>query len=373
MTTAAQEIVHVDLGERSYDIHIGAGNRDRLGELIAPVLAGGKVLIIADETVAGHHSDAVLGSLKAAGIEAVMKTFPAGEPSKSIEQAQQLWQACADERIDRAGAIIALGGGVSGDLAGFVAATWMRGVRFVQIPTSLLAMVDSSVGGKTGVNSAAGKNLIGSFKQPDIVVIDPNMLNSMNDREYRAGLAEILKYGIIKDADFLAWQENNGAALAARDTNAVIHAVATSCRIKAWYVQNDEQEHGVRAHLNYGHTFGHAIERQTKYRTYLHGEAVAIGMEMAIDAADRLGMLTENNVRERQRALCELYQLPTTHQAADVAAEAQALCDLCVLDKKVRAGKTRFVLPTAAGSVESVTSPDPALITAAFASCITSS
>jgi 3-dehydroquinate synthase len=361
--------VAVPLGARAYDIHIDPGNLDRAGALIAPRLDGGRVLVVADATVAAAHGARLLASLAAAGIAAAIETFPAGEPSKSLATADLLWQACAKHRIDRSGAVIGFGGGVSGDLAGFVAACWMRGVAFVQIPTSLLAMVDSSVGGKTGVNSAAGKNLVGAFCQPRLVVIDPAIVATMDQREYAAGLAEVLKYGVIYAPAFLNWQEANAEALTAREPAAVAHAVAESCRIKAWYVEQDEFEQGVRAHLNYGHTFGHAIERETRYAAYLHGEAVGIGMRMACDLARRLGLLTEADLPARQDALLRRYGLPLTHRPAD-AGEAARLAAHCGLDKKVRQGATRFILPTRAGHVDLVASPDPAAVVAAFQSAL---
>ena len=363
--------VRVELGERSYPIHIGAGLLAEAGALMRPSLTGGRVLVVADATVARLHGERLLASLTAAGIAAEVATFAAGEPNKSLTTADALWQACAKHRIDRTGAIIALGGGVSGDLAGFVAACWMRGIGFVQVPTTLLAMVDSSVGGKTGVNSAAGKNLIGAFKQPSCVVIDPTVLSTMDGREYRAGLAEVLKYGVIRDPAFLTWQESNAEALAARDPAAVTHAVAESCRIKAWYVAEDETEQGVRAELNYGHTFGHALERETAYTTYLHGEAVGIGMRMAVDLARRLGVLEDPALAERQDALLDRYGLPTTHRVDVIADVAKRLTSHCALDKKVAAGRTRFVVPHAAGKV-SVRSVDAvAAVEAAFASALT--
>jgi len=266
--------------------------------------------------------------------------------------------------------VIALGGGVCGDLAGFVAASWMRGVRFLQVPTTLLAMVDSSVGGKTGVNSAAGKNLIGAFQQPAFVLIDPAVLATMDDREYRAGLAEVLKYGVIRDPAFFAWQEAHHAGLVAREPAAVTHAVATSCRIKAWYVVEDEREQGVRAHLNYGHTFGHALERETGYARYLHGEAVAIGMAMAADCAERLGLLEDDDLRRRQAALAAAYGLPRVHRSADSAAVLDRLVASVRLDKKARRGRTRFVLPRGLGAIEMVDEPDAEAVRAAFAAAM---
>ena len=362
--------VEVALGDRSYPIHIGAGLLAQAGALIRPHLKGGKALVIADATVARLHGATLSTALDAAGIAHALTTFPAGEPSKSLTTADLLWQACAANRIDRSGAIIALGGGVSGDLAGFVAAAWMRGITFIQVPTTLLAMVDSSVGGKTGVNSAAGKNLIGAFKQPSCVVIDPLLIASMDPREYRAGLAEVLKYGVIKDPAFFAWQEAHADALARGEPAAVAHAVAESCRIKAWYVAEDETEQGARAHLNYGHTFGHALERETKYTQYLHGEAVGIGMRMAADLAKRLGMLSDATLIPRQDALLARFGLPTTHQAADAAALAKVLTGHCGLDKKVAAGRMRFVLPTRLGEVETREIGQVDLVEAAFAGAL---
>lgn len=359
-------IVPVALGERSYDIHLAPGALDRVGALIAPRLSGKKILVVADETVARLHGARLEAALQAAGLIATTVTFPAGEPSKSLSTAERLWQACADAKIDRTDAIIGFGGGVSGDLAGFVAACWMRGVRFIQIPTTLLAMVDSSVGGKTGVNSAAGKNLVGAFKQPKAVVIDPTLIATMDPREYRAGLAEVLKYGVIRDPVFFAWQETFADELERGDADAVAHAVAESCRLKAWYVAEDETEQGVRAHLNYGHTFGHALERETGYSRFLHGEAVGIGMRMAAELARRTGMLTDPDLPRRQDHLLRRFRLPLVYTARDPQAAARALAGHCALDKKVAKGRTRFVLPTRFGSVDLVEAPDTAAVEAAF-------
>jgi len=368
---AAPRTVAVELGPDSYPIHIGAGLIDRVGELVRPHLGSDHVLIVADEQVARHHGARLGAALNAAGVRADLATFPAGEPSKSLATAERLWQACAAQRVDRGDAIIALGGGVSGDLAGYVAACWMRGIRFVQVPTSLLAMVDSSVGGKTGVNSTAGKNLVGAFKQPVCVVIDPTLLTTMDGREYRAGLAEVLKYGVINDPGFFAWQEAHAEALTIGEPEAVAHAVAESCRIKAWYVGQDPHEHGVRAHLNYGHTFGHALERETGYTRYLHGEAVAIGMRMAANLAQRLGLLPDYDLARRQDALLTRFRLPTAHISADPLAEIPRLIGHCRLDKKVQGGRMRFVLPSGLGTVATSDAPGEADVAAAFRHAIT--
>ena len=307
-------IIPVQLPDNPYDIHLAPGILAEAGPIIAATLGdkAGKCLIIGDATVTAAHGATLTDSLTASGIKHELVTFAPGEGSKSIDTCNTLWSACANAGIDRAGCIIALGGGVSGDMAGFISATWMRGVDFIQIPTSLLAMVDSSVGGKTGVNSAAGKNLIGAFKQPRLVLIDPTVLGSMEQREYTAGLAEVIKYGIIYEPELLTWLEENSDALVQRDQDAVAYAVAASCRIKAHFVCNDEREHGIRAHLNYGHTFGHALERETGYTRLLHGEAVSIGMAMAADCALRLGTLTDAALPDRQNALSQQLGLPTT-------------------------------------------------------------
>jgi 3-dehydroquinate synthase len=363
---AEPRVVPVDLGPDAYPIHIGAGALDRAGALARPHLASDHVLIVADEQVARHHAARLVASFAAVGVRADLATFPPGEPSKSVATAERLWRMCAEQRVDRGDAIVALGGGVSGDLAGYVAACWMRGVRFVQVPTSLLAMVDSSVGGKTGVNSAAGKNLVGAFKQPVCVVVDPTLLATMEGREYRSGLAEVLKHGVINDPGFFAWQEAHADALVAGDPEAVTHAVAESCRIKAWYVAQDPHERGVRAHLNYGHTFGHALERETGYTRYLHGEAVAIGMRMAANLAQRRGLLPDYDLSRRQDALLTRFRLPTEHVSADPLAEIPRLVAHCRLDKKVQGGRMRFVLPTALGAVAIDDGPGEADVAAAF-------
>jgi 3-dehydroquinate synthase len=359
--------VRVALGARSYDIDIAPGLIAQAGALLRPRLPAGRCLVVADSSAEQHHGARLRASLAAAGIDAVTEVFPAGERSKSLAQAELLWQACARHGIDRQGSIIAFGGGVAGDLAGFTAACWMRGIAFAQVPTTLLAMVDSSVGGKTGVNSAAGKNLIGAFQQPVAVVIDPELLATLGDRERKSGLAEVVKYGVIKDPVFLAWQEAHAAALAAGDAAAMAHAVAESCRIKAWYVEHDETEQGARAELNYGHTFGHALEQESHYDgSYLHGEAVAVGMGMAVDLARRLGVLADAALGARQDALLAACGLPVRHHAVDDAV-LDRLVAYCRIDKKAAAGRMRFILPRAAGRVglDVVTEADA--VRAAFA------
>ncbi|TVR42906.1 MAG: 3-dehydroquinate synthase [Planctomycetota bacterium] len=369
MDTPHPSTLTVQLPGRSYPIHFPDAGLAAAGALIAEALPDAdRCLVVADARVAELHGESLTRSLKAAGLGYHLATFAPGETSKTLETAEQLWQAAAAMRLDRRGLVVALGGGVCGDLAGFVAACWMRGVRMVQIPTTLLAMVDSSVGGKTGVNSAAGKNLIGAFHQPSLVIMDTTILASMEQREYAAGLAEVVKYGVIEDADFFAWQEAQAAALVARDPQVVAQAVYRSCAIKAAHVEADEFEQGIRAHLNYGHTFGHALEGSTAYRRYLHGEAVAIGMNMAAAAAEALGFCADKHLLPRQEALLRALGLPLVHRLGpDPAGELADLAARTALDKKVSAGRQRFVLPRCLGEVAVVTDPDPTAIAAGFA------
>jgi 3-dehydroquinate synthase len=362
--------IDLDLGERGYPIHLGAGLLADAGRLIGERLAAGPCLLVSDATVAAHHGAACAAGLRAAGFAPTTATFPAGETSKTVATAVELWQACAAAGIGRDGGIVACGGGVTGDLAGFIAATWMRGVAFAQIPTTLLAMVDSAVGGKTGVNLPAGKNLIGAFHQPICVIADPLVLATLPPREYRAGLAEVLKYGVIGDPAFLTWQEAHAAALAAGEPGAVERAVAESCATKARYVAADEREDGVRAHLNYGHTFGHALEAEGGYAIWLHGEAIGIGMRMAVDLARRLGVLTDPTLAARQDALLAAYRLPMTHPVTDPDTAAVRLAGRCRQDKKARAGRVRFILPRRAGEVMMVTDPPTEAVVAAFRSAL---
>ncbi|MDW8373088.1 MAG: 3-dehydroquinate synthase [Planctomycetota bacterium] len=355
----------VDLGARSYPIHIASGALARAGSLIAPCLAAPQALIIADATVAALHGATLRQSLAAAGIHAELVAFPPGERSKTLDTAAQLWDACARHRLGRDGAILALGGGVAGDLAGFVAACWMRGVRFVQAPTTLLAMVDSAVGGKTGIDIPAGKNLIGAFCQPVAVICDPAVLTTLDERNYRAGLAEVIKYGVIRDAALLAWLEGQAEAVSARDPEAIAHIVHESCRIKAWYVACDEREEGLRAELNLGHTFGHALEAESGYQGLLHGEAVAIGMRLACVLARSLGVLADPDLPARLDALLTRFGLPLRYPATDPAL-IERLVARTALDKKARGGRVRFVLPVRAGQVTVLPVADQAAIAAAF-------
>ena len=342
--------VGVELGERRYDIDIAQAAVSLLP--IADLITGPQALLITDSHIAPLHLKRVLARFFERADNQALKrietlVIPAGESNKSLAQAEVIFNKLASMQANRDITLIALGGGVIGDLVGFAAASWMRGVRFVQLPTSLLAMVDSSVGGKTAVNLAAGKNLIGAFWQPSAVCIDISMLHSLPAREYFSGLAEVLKYGAIADLAFFEWLELHADALAARDPAALHYAIATSCAHKAAIVVRDEREQGERAHLNFGHTFGHALESATEYKILLHGEAVAIGMVRAATLSANLGKFPKSDVK-RISELLQRWQLPTAlsdlPDAALPALSAPALLELMRLDKKNRAGQLRVIL-----------------------------
>ena len=289
------ETVRLDLGERSYDIHVGAGLLGRAGGLIAPLLRRRRVFIVTDANVAPLYLSALQESLTAAGIEQAAHVLPAGENTKSFSYLEQLLDVLLEARGERSTTLIALGGGVIGDLVGFAAATLLRGVDFIQMPTTLLAQVDSSVGGKTGINTRHGKNLVGAFYQPRLVLADTATLSTLPRREVLAGYAEIAKSGLIDDAAFWSWLEDGaGAAVVALDDAALRQAVVASCRATARVVGADERESGYRALLNLGHTFGHALESETHYGPeLLHGEGVAVGMVLAFDLSARLGRIRD--------------------------------------------------------------------------------
>jgi 3-dehydroquinate synthase len=307
-------------------------------------------VIITDANVDDIYTEPVADSLVEAGAEVDILSVEAGEQSKAPEVAAELWEQMLDQGADRKSVVVALGGGVVGDLAGFVAATFARGLRFVQVPTTLLAQVDSSVGGKVGVNLPGGKNMVGAFWQPRGVVIDVDVLDTLPQREYRAGLAEVVKYGVIQDAEFFAFLEANVEPINSRDHAVLTRIIERCCRLKADVVEQDEREEsGLRAILNYGHTFGHAFEAATGYEQLLHGEGVAMGMMCAARLAQRIGRVDAAFV-ERQRALLEAFGLPLT--VPEVAPDE--LIELMYRDKKVDRGKLRFVLPSRIGHVESV-------------------
>ena len=328
----------VDLGSRSYPIHIGAGLLAR-AELIASHLRQKRAAIITNVTVAPLHLAPLKRALESAGVQVVIITLPDGEEHKNWETLNRIFDALIEHRCERGAALIALGGGVIGDLAGFAAASYRRGVPYIQVPTTLLAQVDSSVGGKTAINHPAAKNMIGAFYQPVVVISDTDTLSTLPTREFAAGLAEVIKYGLIRDRRFFDWLEANMARLVARQPEALAYAIERSCANKAEVVALDEREDGPRAMLNFGHTFGHAIEAGTGYGTWLHGEAVGAGMVLALRLSQRLGLVSGDDVR-RATALIEAAGVPV--RAPDFGLERYL--ELMGHDKKVEGGRLRFVL-----------------------------
>lgn len=346
--------VRVDLAERSYDIRIGSGVFDGAVEFVRERCDAEHVVVITDENVDGLYGDAMADRFVGEGVESQVLVVEAGEPSKSPDVAADLWQTMIDEGCDRQSVVIAVGGGVVGDLAGFIAATFARGLTFFQAPTTLLAQVDSSVGGKVGVNLEGAKNMVGAFWQPTGVLIDTDVLDTLPEREYRAGLAEVVKYGVILDEEFFTFLEQSVAAINERSPDALRHIVQRSCRLKADVVEADEREvSGRRAILNYGHTFCHALEAATGYTRLLHGEGVAIGMVCASRLAESLDLI-EADCTARQVALLEALGLPT---AVPEDLDRDELVSLMWRDKKVKGGKLRFILPARIGHVDLVESP----------------
>ncbi len=328
----------VALGDRSYPIHIGAGLLGR-ADLIKPVLTGRRAVIVTNTLVAGLYLERLSETLHAAGVETVTIVLPDGEEHKDWATLNRVFDSLLAQRCDRQTPLIALGGGVIGDLAGFAAATYQRGVPFIQIPTTLLAQVDSSVGGKTAINHAQGKNMIGAFYQPKLVLADMDTLNTLPDRELKAGLAEVIKHGVILDLAFFEWLEANIERLLARDADALAHAVRRSCEIKAGVVEGDERELGARALLNFGHTFGHAIETGLGYGALLHGEAVGAGMVMGADLSARLGLISRV-AAERIVAVLRRAGLPLAVAGLTPA----RMLELMSVDKKVEHGQLRFIV-----------------------------
>jgi 3-dehydroquinate synthase len=337
-------IVNVALGERSCDIAIGRGQLNSLGQKIAALRPGAKAAIVTDETVAHHHLAATEAALAGAGVEAASVTVPAGESSKSFPRLENVCEALIAARIERGDLVVALGGGVVGDLAGFAAAVVRRGLDYVQVPTTLLAQVDSSVGGKTAIDSRHGKNLIGAFHQPVLVVADTALLDTLPPREFRAGYAEVAKYGLLGDAAFFAWLEANWQDLFAGGP-AREHAIAVSCRMKAAIVGRDERETGERALLNLGHTFGHAFEAAAGFSgRLLHGEAVALGMALAFEFSARRALLPRAEAERVTRHLAAV-GLPTRVSSVPGGVpDADRLMELIAQDKKVVRGKLTFIL-----------------------------
>ena len=337
------ESLRVALGERSYPIHIGAGLLDQ-ADLYRPYLTGGSAAVVTNDVVAPLYLSTVTKTIEAAGARVTGIIVPDGEQAKGWETLERVFGALLAARCGRDTLLVALGGGVVGDLAGFAAATYQRGIPFLQVPTTLLAQVDSSVGGKTAINHARGKNMIGAFHQPRAVISDVTTLDTLPDRELRAGLAEVIKHGLALDAGFFAWLEGNIEKLVSRDRGALGFAVKRCCELKAQIVHADEREAGVRALLNFGHTFGHAIEAGTGYGSWLHGEAIAAGMVMATELSTRLKLVGESDV-SRVKTLLERARLPV----AGPALAPERLMELMAVDKKAAQGKLRFVVLEAIG------------------------
>ena len=335
------ESLSVALGSRAYPIHIGADLLAR-ADLYRPYLGGGSAAIVTNEVVAPLYLSRVKEGLKGARITEIIVAD--GEQAKGWATLEKIFDALLAARLGRDGLIVALGGGVVGDVAGFAAAVYQRGIDFVQVPTTLLAQVDSSVGGKTAINHARGKNMIGAFHQPRAVIADVATLDSLPDRELRAGLAEVIKHGLALDLSFVDWLESHMEKLVARDRAALAYAVRRSCELKAAIVAADERESGGRALLNFGHTFGHAIESGTGYGTWLHGEAIAAGMVMASELSLRMGNIQKADV-ERVRALLKRAGLPVTGPALPV----ERMLELMAVDKKAAKGRVRFIVLEAIG------------------------
>jgi 3-dehydroquinate synthase len=341
-------VVKVELGKRSYDILIGARLED-LGGQMAGLHVGRKVGVVTNPTVNTLYGGRVLKSLDAGNFLAMPVEIPDGEQYKTLDWANSIYTALLINMFDRRSLLVALGGGVIGDLTGFAAATFMRGIPFIQVPTTLLAMVDSSVGGKTGVNHALGKNMIGAFYQPRLVLMDMDVLKSLPREEFIAGIAEVIKYGVIWDHELFEYLERNQEKIMAQEQGSLGHMISRACEIKADVVSKDEREGGLRAILNYGHTLGHAVETTENY-TMRHGEAVAIGMVYVSRFAHRLG-LCDARVPERVKALVTSYGLPASLRALKHRPTATELLDVMQVDKKAEDGKVRFVLPKKIGEV----------------------
>jgi len=358
--------LNLELAERSYPILIGGGLVSR-ADLILPYLCNPRIALVSNTTVAPLYLDVLTQALEKVGVGVTPIILPDGEGHKNWESLNLIYDALLATRCDRSTTIVALGGGVIGDLAGFAAATYQRGVPFIQIPTTLLSQVDSSVGGKTGINHPRGKNMVGAFWQPKLVLADTDTLKTLPDRELSAGMAEVIKYGLIRDLPFLAWLEANMDGLLARDGELLAHAIERSCVNKAEVVAADELEtarEGGRALLNLGHTFGHAIETGMGYGEWLHGEAVAAGTMMAVELSRRMGWLSDADVG-RVRTLLQRAGLPV--KGADLG--AARYLDLMSHDKKVIAGNLRLILLKGLGNAVTCADAPPAEIVAAIEAC----
>ncbi|MBE9188953.1 3-dehydroquinate synthase [Gloeocapsopsis crepidinum LEGE 06123] len=342
--------IRLNLPQEAYDIAIAPGGISKLGELMSHLHLGKQVLLVSNSVVFQHYGEQAIASLENAGFDVSNYNLPDGEQYKTLASVEKLYNTALENRLERSSTMVALGGGVIGDMTGFAAATWLRGINFVQVPTTLLAMVDAAIGGKTGVNHPQGKNLIGAFHQPKLVLIDPQVLQTLPEREFRAGMAEVIKYGVIWDAELFEQMEKCDRLDQFRylSENLLQEILVRSCQAKADVVSKDEKEAGLRAVLNYGHTIGHAVESLTGYRVVNHGEAVAIGMVAAGQLAVNLG-LWEQESQNRQLALIQKAGLPT--KLPD-GIDLDAIVDTLQTDKKVKAGKVRFVLPTLIGVVK---------------------
>ena len=342
--------IDVNLLQQSYKIAIERQGIDRLGEWITSLKLGKKVMVVSNPVIFRHYGERAIASLTSAGFDVSSCTIPAGERYKTPATVQKIYDAALENRLERSSTLVALGGGVIGDMTGFAAATWLRGINFVQVPTTLLAMVDASIGGKTGVNHPQGKNLIGAFYQPRLVLIDPEVLNTLPAREFRAGMAEVIKYGVIWDAQLFEQMDESKRLDQMRYLNPDLLStiLSRSCQAKADVVSKDEKEANLRAILNYGHTIGHAVESLTGYRLINHGEGVAIGMVAAGKLAVELQMWQQEDAA-RQDALIQKAGLPTQLPAG---LDHQAIIDTLQTDKKVKEGEVRFVLPSQIGLVK---------------------
>lgn len=365
-----KKVLHVDLGARSYPIECH-DDFSPLADSIAPFVKGRKCAIVSNETVFGLYGETVAAAVETAQGTAVPLMVPDGEKYKTMQTVQQLLEDCVDAGLDRRSIMIALGGGVVGDITGFAASIYMRGIEFIHIPTTLLAQVDSSVGGKTGVNLTSGKNLAGVFAQPKCVFITPAVLSTLPIREMRAGYAEVIKYGVIRDRElFTRLEKETPAIMAAWETEpvrvpeCVKDIILTCCAIKADVVAEDEREQGIRAILNYGHTFGHAIERLTTYGTYVHGEAVAIGMHAAAVCAHKLGMCDAQLI-ERQKTVITNAGLPVSFPHFPVDDSIEAFYH----DKKTHGNTLRFILPRTIGDVTCVENPSMDILKETLREC----
>ncbi len=341
--------ITVQLPQASYEIAIASGNLDQLGQKMQPIKQGKKVLLVSNPEIFGHYGERAIASLQQAGFDVSHCILSAGEEYKTLPTLQIIYDTALEHRLERSSTMVALGGGVVGDLTGFAAATWLRGLNVVQVPTSLLAMVDAAIGGKTGVNHPIGKNLIGAFHQPSLVLIDPDVLKTLPVREFRGGMAEVIKYGVIWDAELFVQMENSHSldGLNNLTPGLLEEILIRSCQSKADVVMKDEKESSLRAILNYGHTVGHAVESLTGYTMVTHGEAVAIGMVAASQLALELGMWDEECDR-RQLALIEKAALPTRLSSG---LDIEEILVTLQTDKKVKDSKVRFVLPTGLGVV----------------------